>query len=110
MSTSGFYSEEEVLATVGRLDRPRLVRFLRAEVIRPADAEGRQVYRQVDVARIELLCDLCDDFDLGDEALAMVIGLIDQLHGTRGDLAALMRALGDEPDEVRGRVMQRLRG
>ncbi|MCA0918798.1 hypothetical protein [Pseudooceanicola nanhaiensis] len=108
MTATGFYSEEEVIAAVGRLDRPRLVRFLRAEVIHPADAEGRQVYRQVDVARIELLCDLCDDFDLGDEALAMVMGLIDQLHGTRGDLAALMRALGDEPEEVRGRIVRRL--
>jgi chaperone modulatory protein CbpM len=105
---TGFLSEEEALAAVGRLDRTRLARFVRAEVIRPADAGGRLVYRQVDIARIELLCDLCDDFDLEDEALALVMQLVDQLHGTRSDLVTLMRALGEEPEEVRVRVMERL--
>ncbi|WP_102226571.1 hypothetical protein [Acidimangrovimonas sediminis] len=105
---TGFLSEEEAIAAVARLDRARLTRFVRAEVIRPADSAGHAVYRQVDVARMELLCDLCDDFDLPDDALGMVMGLVDQLHGTRGDLVALMRALGEEPEEVRLRVMHRI--
>ncbi|MFC2967589.1 hypothetical protein [Acidimangrovimonas pyrenivorans] len=106
---TGFLSEEEMLAAVARLDRPRLARFVRAEVIRPAEAGGgRMVYRQLDIARMELLCDLCDDFDLDDTALAVVMDLVDQLHGTRGDLVALMRALAEEPQEVRARVMARL--
>ena len=103
-----FLSEEETLAAVGRLDRARLTRFVQAEVIRPADAGGRVVYRQVDIARMELLCDLCDDFELNDDALGIVMELVDQLHGTRGDLLALMRALGEEAEEVRARVMGRL--
>ncbi|SDH69911.1 chaperone modulator CbpM [Alloyangia pacifica] len=106
--TPVFYSEQEVLATVGRLDQARLTRFLRTEVITPAEAHGQTVYRQVDIARMELLCDLCDDFELNDEALALVMQLIDQLHGTRGDLVALMRALGEEPEEVKIRVQGRL--
>lgn len=105
---SAFLTEDEVIAAIRRLDRARLSRFLQAEVIRPADAGGRMVYRQIDIARIELLCDLCDDFDFGDEALAMVMGLVDQLHGTRGDLRELMRALAQEPEEVRLRIMARL--
>ncbi len=106
--TRVFYSEEEAIAAVGRLDRARLTRFLRAQVIFPAEASGRAVYRQVDIARMELLCDLCDDFELNDDALGMVMQLVDQLHGTRGDLAALLRALGEEPDDVRRRVQGRL--
>ena len=106
--TRVFYSEEEAIAAVGRLDRARLTRFLRAQVIFPAEARGRAVYRQVDIARMELLCDLCDDFELNDDALGMVMQLVDQLHGTRGDLAALLRALGEEPDDVRRRVQGRL--
>ena len=103
-----FLSEEDVIAAVDRLDRARLTRFIRAEVIRPADAGGRMVYRQVDIARIELLCDLSEDFDFGDEALGMVMDLIDQLHGTRSDLRDLMLALAQEPEEVRQRIMTRL--
>lgn len=103
-----FLSEEEMLTAVTRLDQALLARFVRAEVIRPADAGGRVVYRQVDIARLELLCDLCDDFDLNDDALGIVMGLVDQLHGARGDLLALMRALAEEDAEVRGRIMGRL--
>lgn len=110
MSEGTFLTEEETLAAVGRLDRARLLRFVRTEVIRPADAGGRVVYRRVDVARLELLCDLCDDFELNDDALGIVMGLVDQLHGTRSDLVALMRALGEETEEVRVRVTGRLRG
>lgn len=106
---TGFLTEEETLAAVTRLDRARLTRFVRTEVIRPADADGRMVYRRVDVARLELLCDLCDDFDLNDDALGIVMELVDQLHGTRSDLVALMRALGAEAEEVRVRVTGRLR-
>ena len=102
-----FLSEEETLAAVRRLNRALLTRFVQAEVIRPADAGGRLVYRKVDIARMELLCDLCDDFELNDDALGIVMELVDQLHGTRGDLLALMRALGEETDEVRSRVMAR---
>ncbi len=106
--STGFLSEEEALAAVGRLDRAQLSRFIRAEVIRPADAGGRVVYRQIDIARMELLCDLCDDFELDDDALGIVMELVDQLHGTRSDLLALMRALGEEPEEVLARVRGRL--
>lgn len=107
---TGFLSEEETLATVGRLDRARLTRFVKAEIIRPVDEGGHWVYRQVDVARIELLCDLCDDFEMNDDALEIVMHLVDQLHGTRGDLMSLMRALGEEAEPVRTRVIARLRG
>lgn len=105
---SGFLTEAQVLATVTRLDRARLTRFIRAEVIRPAEAGGHAVYRQVDIARMELLCDLCDDFELDDDALGLVMVLIDQLHGVRGDLVALMHALAEEDEDVRHRVMNRL--
>ncbi len=105
---TGFLTEEEALAAVGRLDRVRLARFVRTEVIRPADAGGTMVYRQIDIARMELLCDLCDDFEMNDDELEIVMELVDQLHGTRNDLLALMRALGDEPEEVLARVMERV--
>jgi chaperone modulatory protein CbpM len=97
-----------VLAAIGRLDRVRLTRFVRAEVIRPAASEGRVVYRRVDIARLELLCDLCDDFELDDNAVEIVMELVDQLHASRSDLVALMRALADESQEVRERVLRRL--
>lgn len=105
---TGFLTEDEALAAVRRLDRARLARFVQTEVIRPADAGGSMVYRQIDIARMELLCDLCDDFEMNEDALGIVMQLVDQLHGTRNDLLALMRALGEEPEEVLTRVIKRV--
>lgn len=53
---------------------------------------------------MELLCDLCDDFDLEGDALGMVISLIDQLCATRRDLHALAGAIADELAETRARI------
>lgn len=107
--TTAFLSEQEVIAAVDRLDGARLARFVRTRMILPVgSAGGHAAYRQVDIARLELLCDLCDDFELDDDALGIIMGLIDQLHGTRSDLGALMSALAQESEEVRERVKARL--
>ncbi|MFN7224809.1 MAG: hypothetical protein ACK4MS_12390 [Paracoccaceae bacterium] len=103
-----FLSEEDVLAAVPGLTRTRLVAFIEAEVIIPlrqdaANGTGH-AFRQIDIARMHLLCDLADDLDLDETALGIVITLIDQLHATRADLRAIARALDAEAPEVRGRI------
>ena len=47
--------------------------------------------------------------DRPEDALGMVMSLIDQLNTMRGDMRALMRAVAAEPDEVRGRIHAVLR-
>ena len=90
------------------LTRTRLVAFIETEVVVPLrtdtqDAKGH-VFRQVDIARMHLLCELLDDLDLDETALGVVISLIDQLHATRRDLLSIARALEAEPPDVRARI------
>ncbi len=98
------YSEEETIAAVRRLTRTRLSAFVSAEAVRPAREPGGVRYTRVDIARLELLCDLTDGFELEDDALGLVVELIDQLHAARAELAALMRAISEEPPETRRRL------
>ena len=107
---SEFYSEDEVVATVPGLTRARLVKFVAARIVWPVQGEQGAVYRRVDVARLELLRDLADDFELPDDALAVVMSLVDQLHSVRADLRAVCRAITQEPAEVRERLTVVLRG
>jgi len=101
-------TEDEVLAALPGLTRARLVSFVTAEMVTPLRQERHGaailVYRQIDFARIQLLCDLTDYFDLDSTALGVVIGLIDQLHARRQDLLTLARAIADEPTDVRARI------
>ena len=82
------YTEEQAVAAVARLTRSRLTTFVEAEIVTPLHTETGLAYRQVDLVRMELLCELSDQFEIEEDALGVVISLIDQLHTTRADLHA----------------------
>ncbi|TGD41535.1 hypothetical protein EEB11_18120 [Pseudotabrizicola sediminis] len=101
-------TEDEVLAAIPRLTRTRLVAFVETELVIPLCRENEfgspHVFRQIDCARMQLMCDLTDDLDLDEHALSVVLTLIDQLHDMRHDLLALARAVEAEPLDVRARI------
>jgi chaperone modulatory protein CbpM len=101
-------TEEDVLAAIPGLTRTRLVAFIETELVIPLRQENEGVtghlFREVDVARVQLLCDLSFDLDFDETALGVVLTLIDQLHATRRDLLAITRAVEAEPPEVRARI------
>ncbi len=98
------YSEDEAIASVARLTRSQLVTFVEARIVTPVQSDRGPVYRQLDLVRMELLCDLTEQFDLDEDALGVLISLIDQLHGVRAELRALVDAIAEEPPEVRQRI------
>jgi chaperone modulatory protein CbpM len=102
------FSEEEALARVVRLERRTLSALIEVEAIRPGQGAGGPVFTPTDIARLELLCDITEGYELDHEALGLVMTLIERLHATRADLQALARALDCEPAEVRRRVAGRL--
>lgn len=103
------YTEEQAVAAVARLTRSRLTTFVEAEIVTPLHTETGLAYRQVDLVRMELLCELSDQFEIEEDALGVVISLIDQLHTTRADLHAVLAALEAEPEDVRQRIAGALR-
>jgi len=94
------FSEDDVINAVARLTRIQLVRFVEFDLIKPQRADSGYVFRRIDIARLELLCDLSQDLDLDEVALGIVISLIDQLHAARQDLAALARAIDALPADL----------
>jgi chaperone modulatory protein CbpM len=102
------YTEEELIAAVGPLTSDRLMHYLRLRIVTPAQTDDGPTYREIDVRRVSLLCELNDDLDLDEDALVIVMSLLDQLHGARERLGKVMRALGEEPGDVRRRVARHL--
>ncbi len=98
------FSEVEVISSVTRLTRGRLVSFIASEFVRPERGSNGYVFRRVDIARLELLCDLSLEFALDETALGIVISLLDQLHDARQDLATVTRALNALPDDLRAHL------
>jgi chaperone modulatory protein CbpM len=105
-----YYSETEVVAEIRGLSVTRLRAWVAAECLAPAEREGRLAFAEADIARLRLLADLSDDFELDAEAASMVLSLVDQIHGLRHQLRRLGEAVAAEPAEVRARIRDRLIG
>ena len=73
-------TQEQAIAAVPGLSQARLAAFLDADLLVPLTFTDEPEFRPIDLARLALLCDLADHFDLEGDALGVVIGLIDQLH------------------------------
>lgn len=99
-----FYSEDEVVVTVTRLTRSRLAGFIDADLVKPQRDPGGYLFRRIDIARLELLCDLSVELDLDETALGIIVSLLDQLHAARRDLAAMAGAIEVLPPDLRARI------
>lgn len=98
------YSEEEVIMTVTRLTRAQLDRYVDAQLVRPLRAEEGVFFSEVDIARLELVCDLSEDLDLDEIAVGIVLSLVDQLHEARRDLSILAEVIETLPEDLRRRI------
>jgi chaperone modulatory protein CbpM len=105
-----YYSETEVVAQIRGLSVTRLRAWVGADCLTPAEREGRLAFAEADVARLRLLADLSDAFDLDPEAASLVLSLVDQIHGLRRELRRLGEAVAAEQPEVRARIKDRLTG
>ena len=103
------HTEEMVLTKVRRLSRRELRLWVRQGWVRPAVGEAGPVFDELDIARLRLLCDLRKEMALPTTAMPVVLNLIDQLYQTRRDLRTLLRALDDQPEDVRSTLAARLR-
>jgi chaperone modulatory protein CbpM len=101
-------SIEIVIAQVSGLTRADLERWIAHEWVRPernADpSSGTETYvfREIDVARVRLIRELRDEMQVNEEALPVVLSLLDQLYDHRRRLRELGDALAaTAPEDLR---------
>lgn len=95
----------DVLITqVSGLQREDLEHWIANQWVRPEDAGsgGEYVFHAIDVARVRLIQELHHDLHINEEALPVVLSLLDQLYDQRRRLRALTDAIAQvAPEEVR---------
>ena len=62
--------------------------------VRPERSDGTLVFTELDVERVRLILELREDMAVNEEALPVVLSLLDQLY----ELRRRLRAMGVEPD------------
>ncbi|WP_347265604.1 hypothetical protein [Paracoccus sp. (in: a-proteobacteria)] len=107
--TRRHYTLSETLLAVEGLTEAQLERHILAGVVLPVQSEQGPLFRELDLARLGLMVDLAEGYQLEEDALALVLSLVDQLHGLRGDLRAILDAVAREPAETRLRLKAAIR-
>ena len=95
-------SIEVLVMQLPGLQRQDLERWTAFEWVRPDGSAGQYEFRAVDVARVRLIREVRDTMQVNEEALPVVLSLLDQLYDLRRRVRELGDALGwTVPDEVR---------
>lgn len=103
------YAEEEVTVQVGGVSVERLRRWVKRGWLVPAKGDKGYAYTEVDIARVDLIRQLRDDLSVDAEAVPVVLSLIDQLYGLRRELRCFMRAIDEQPEDVRNAIVERIK-
>jgi chaperone modulatory protein CbpM len=99
---------DEVVRRLSGLDRQELWRWVENRWVLAEQQGDSLLFREVDVARIELIREIREDFAVDDEAVPLVLGLLDQVYGLRRQLRRLCDALASQPQEVQDAIRQAL--
>src|ERR1700693_631903 len=99
---------DELIRRFAALDRAELARWVENRWILPEEAGGRWVFHEVDVARVELILEMRHEFAVDDEALGLMLHLLDPVYSLRRQMRRLAGALESHPPEVREAIRKAL--
>lgn len=103
-------SLDEILIRA-RIDRAQLVYWVEQGWVAPArnDAEAEWAFEEIDAARVNFISELMRDMMIGEEAVPVVLSLVDQLNALRGTLKQVLLAVEEMPEPARGRIIDILK-
>ena len=103
---------DELVRRFAELNSRELARWIENRWVVPehaAESEGeRWVFHEVDVARVELILDIRREFAVDDEAMSLVLQLLDQVYSLRRQMRRLCDALEAQPPAIRDAIRQAL--
>src|SRR5262249_5551871 len=110
--SGGMIGFDELVRPFAALNASEWSRWVENRWLRPETASEnggeRWVFHEVDVARVELILDLRREFAVDDEALSLVLGLLDQVYSLRRQMRRLCDALEQQPPEIRDAIRRAL--
>src|SRR5260370_27823695 len=99
---------DELLRQMKGLDRRDLIRWVENRWVLPERLDQTWLFHEVDVARVELILEIRQEFAIDEEALPLVLGLLDQVYDLRRQLRRMCDALAAQPQEVQAAVRRAL--
>jgi len=100
---------EGVLALFSDVEISELTAWVERGWVQPEPGDGENwVFHEIDVARVRLIYDLRRDLDVAEEAVPLVLSLLDQVYELRCKLRGVLNALESQPRDVQQAILSRL--
>lgn len=101
--------EPYVLAQIEGLTLTRLRVCIEQEWVRPARGDHGHAFDALDVARLRLIAELTEDLQVTDDAVPIILSLVDQVNTLKRRLRLLDAAVAGQDDAVRTAIAERVR-
>ncbi len=100
---------DNLIGHLSGLTRQDIEEWISNDWVRPDGRPGQYAFRQIDVARVSLIYQLRAGMQVNDEALPIVLSLLDQLYDQRRRMRDLGEAISrTAPAEIRKMIAQHL--
>ncbi|HTP85064.1 MAG TPA: chaperone modulator CbpM [Alphaproteobacteria bacterium] len=97
----------EVLAEFN-LSRDELLLWIERRWVLPLAQGNDYVFGEADVARLQMIVELHRDLAIDDEAMSVVLDLLDKLYGLRRQMRDLLAAVEELPEAHREKLLRRI--
>ena len=78
--------------------------------IRPLNSQGEFVFDDADRARVRMIVDFHHDLAIDDEAMPVVLDLVDRLHAARAVLRSALQCVAELPEASQSSILHRIKG
>ena len=98
---------EQIVAEID-VSAGELTAWIEQEWVLPTRQGETHVFNDADVARVRLICDLRRDMAVNDEAVPVVLQLLDQVYALRDTLSEFRAAIDAASPAAREEILSRL--
>ena len=101
--------EPDVLKAVSGIRPVELRRWIERGWVLPERRDGDYWFREIDVARVQLVVQIRRDMAVAEDGVPTVLSLLDQVYGLRNELRRVGQAIEAQPTEVRKAITEHVR-
>ncbi len=98
--------QQEILIRVKGVTSVQLTFWVHEQWVRPARSGKDFAFNDADIARVHLLHTLNNELEVGEEAIPIILSLIDQVHEMRARMLTISSAIDTQPEDVRLHILE----